>query len=190
MLISRVHGCCLYCSDVLFSHSLVNFSCLPAHAFDPVTLLPVLLFCVHIDYCAPKNLWAWYFCGKLNKVLYVPHMTRHACWTILEAMYSNRICIFWAFEGKLLHGWWKVRAQSSDCTWYILFYRETLSDWMMAYLMLLLVFDVNHFLAVLALADISWAICLMQVNSIRGEELAAIGTLLIFLIHYSVIFKL
>lgn len=51
--------------------------------------------------------------------------------------------------------------------------------------MLLLFLDVDHLLAVFALADVAPAVGLVKVYTINGEDLFAVFTLLVFWVHFS-----
>lgn len=58
--------------------------------------------------------------------------------------------------------------------------------------MLLLIFDVDHFIAVLALTDVAATVGLMKIDAVDGEGFVAVGALLGLALHFhpQLLFKL
>jgi hypothetical protein len=57
------------------------------------------------------------------------------------------------------------------------------------YVMLFLVLDVDHLIAVLALADVTAAVGFVEVDAVSREHLVAVAALLGLAFHRTVIFK-
>jgi hypothetical protein len=69
--------------------------------------------------------------------------------------------------------------------WAFFFFVKLFLIYYSVYVMLLLIFDIDHFLTVFTFANVATAIGLMEVNSINWESLVAVTAFLIFTFHFS-----